>query len=115
VSATRSRGRNYYPEGGLGRLVDSFDSVQDAQRYVLTATRRHRGSRHVDWYQVVDLTTGRKCKHEPVRPLLRRGARGGLEGEGAGGGGRAGAGRDAVVAAGQACEAERPLPGEQLW
>jgi hypothetical protein len=45
---------NYYPIGGWGDHVGSYDTVEEAR----VAADYHRGERGADWTDIIDLLTG---------------------------------------------------------
>ena len=65
-------GSNYYPSGGWADFEGSFDSVEEAQKFVFSHDDEHRARYGTpfplyDWAQAVDLTDGTVTKLENER------------------------------------------------
>lgn len=67
-------GDTYYPAGGLGDLIDKFDTVEEARQDALKARYFEDGSGtwYFDWYQIVDANTLTIVEHH------QRGSEGGV-------------------------------------
>lgn len=53
------RGDYYYPSGGWDDFAASFDTVEEALEFTRTPNVVNRIVLHYDWYQIIDLNTGK--------------------------------------------------------
>lgn len=51
-------GDHYYPDGGWLDFVDSFDTAEEALKFVVEHQQTSKPHMRWDWWSAIDLTTG---------------------------------------------------------